>query len=133
MQTNVLNPKFRRNYNLLKSILEWRFPMGKTLIEKMVSFDPSQRLNNRQILRNIFFWREKKIMEFFCVARVHIFSWERNDSIFQQFSHNNGIFKGNWKDQIHEEIIKHLEDYLKKPYNGKSTGWLIRAIRNAVC
>jgi serine/threonine protein kinase len=79
--------------------------MQKCLIEKMISHNPKNRPNSKQLLAHPVFWSKAKTLQFLQDVSDRIEKIEPDDPLLQELEKNANItIKNNWKTHICFEL-----------------------------
>lgn len=104
---------------------------SRDLIERMISRDPRQRPDAKQVLKHPLFWSQEKRLDFLLKAsdRFDIESRDPPSELLLQLEANAPKVVGDdWHTKLHQEFIDNLGKYRK--YHGDRILDLLRAMRN---
>ncbi|XP_041362995.1 serine/threonine-protein kinase/endoribonuclease IRE1-like [Gigantopelta aegis] len=103
--------------------------VSRSLIEKMISFEPECRPTSQAVLRHPFFWSKERQLQFFQDVSDRI-EKETEDSLVVQRLEYLGlrIIECDWRRNITEELQNDLRKF--RSYKGHSVRDLLRAMRN---
>jgi len=102
-----------------------------SLINNMVSQDPSLRPSASEVLLHPFFWDEHKKLQFLRDCSDRLEQEPNNSPIVKNFDNRKKLVLGkhwSWKKRLSPELVNDLNRYRK--YNERSLRDLLRVIRN---
>ncbi|XP_062617880.1 serine/threonine-protein kinase/endoribonuclease IRE1-like [Saccostrea cucullata] len=123
-QANILSGEFN-----LDSLPMTEGYVRRNLIEKMISYDPTQRPTAKTVLQHPFFWSRERQLMFFQDVSDRI-EKEAADSEVVQHLERGGleVVKFDWRRHITEELQNDLRKF--RTYKGQNVRDLLRAMRN---
>lgn len=117
-------------YYCLSEMADEKYFLGRSLIQKMISFDPKERPTAKDILKHPFFWKPDQQLRFFqdVSDRTDKEKAETCEVVQRLEIGSDLIIKDDWKKHITKELQEDLRKF--RTYNGKSVRDLLRAMRN---
>lgn len=127
---NIIHDK--RNMEMIESRLDNESILAHSLINDMISPDPSKRPTASDVLKHPFFWDQKKNLEFLQEVSDRTFKEYPSMEVQRLFEeHEKLVVKEDWVKCTEEIIQRYLKNQKYCNYTG-SIKHLLRALRNMV-
>lgn len=103
--------------------------LRRNLIEKMISYDPSERPTAKTVLQHPFFWSRERQLMFFQDVSDRIEKEAAESEVVQHLERGGlEVVKFDWRRHITEELQNDLRKF--RTYKGQNVRDLLRAMRN---